>query len=123
MRPFTAGKRDWTKATVTKRYDERSYQVETDFGSYCRNRVYLRQLPSQQKQQQQITASQQPPQEDNLVHDQVHPNHSYSNSPMEPKADDCKESNHTEVRPATAQAVENPKRSHPKRTIERNLHI
>ena len=34
MRPFTLGKGDWTKATVTKRYDERSYQVETDFGSY-----------------------------------------------------------------------------------------
>ena len=117
MRPFTLGKRDWTKATVTKRYDERSYQVETDFGPYRRNRVDLRQLPSQPKQQQ-ITASQQPPQEENLVHDQAHPNHSYSNSPMEPKADDCKESNHTEVRPTTAQTVQTPKRFRPQRTIK-----
>ena len=46
MRPFTLEKRDWTKATVTKWYDERSYQVETDFGSYRRNRVDLKQLPS-----------------------------------------------------------------------------
>ena len=119
MRSFTLGKRDWTKATVTKRYDERSYQVETDFGSYRRNRVDLRQLPSQ-AQQQQITASQQPPQEENLVHDQVHPNHSYSNSLMEPMADDCKVSTHTEVRPA---AVQTPKRSRPQRTIKEPAYL
>ena len=50
MRPFRLGQKAWEKATVVKRYDERSYEVETDTGSYRRNRVDLKQQqPTPQK--------------------------------------------------------------------------
>ena len=42
MRPFTLGKKVWEKAMVTKRLDERSYEVETQAGIYQRNRVDLK---------------------------------------------------------------------------------
>ena len=42
MRPFRLGQKAWDKATVTKRYDERSYEVETDSRSYWRNRADLK---------------------------------------------------------------------------------
>ena len=42
MRPFKLGQKAWEKATVTKRYDERSYEIETDLGIYRRNRVDLK---------------------------------------------------------------------------------
>ena len=34
MRPFRLGKRVWEQATVAKRHDERSYEVETEKGTY-----------------------------------------------------------------------------------------
>ena len=43
MRPFRLGRKEWEKATVTKRYDERSYEVESTNGAYRRNRVDLKQ--------------------------------------------------------------------------------
>ena len=39
MRPFTLGKKQWDKAVVTQRLDERSYEVETDGSTYRKNRV------------------------------------------------------------------------------------
>ena len=43
MRPFRLGQKAWEKATVVKRCDQRSYEVETDTRSYRRNRVDLKQ--------------------------------------------------------------------------------
>ncbi|KAK2549086.1 Uncharacterized protein P5673_030588 [Acropora cervicornis] len=51
MRPFRLGQKEWEKATVTKRHDERSYEVESANGTYRRNRVDLKQQPSHQNQQ------------------------------------------------------------------------
>ena len=42
MRPFGLGQEVWQKATVTKQHDERSYEVESESGTYRRNRVDLR---------------------------------------------------------------------------------
>ena len=42
MRPFRLGRKAWDRATVVRRYDERSYEVETNTGNYRRNRVDLR---------------------------------------------------------------------------------
>ena len=39
MRPFRLGQQVWEQATVTKRHDERSYEVETEKGTYRRNRA------------------------------------------------------------------------------------
>ena len=45
MQPFILGKKEWQKAIVTSRLDERSYNVETPNGTYRRNRVHLRRTP------------------------------------------------------------------------------
>ena len=43
MTPFTLNKKEWKKAVVIRRLDERSYTVETaDGASYGRNRANLR---------------------------------------------------------------------------------
>ncbi|XP_072046783.1 adhesion G-protein coupled receptor G7-like [Amphiura filiformis] len=42
MKPLVRGNRTWEKAVVSERLDERSYLVETEKGSYRRNRVHLR---------------------------------------------------------------------------------
>ena len=42
MKPFVLGKKKWDKGVVTKRLDERSYEIMTDAGILRRNRVYLR---------------------------------------------------------------------------------
>ena len=42
MQPFRLGKKEWDKATVVRRLDQRSYEVETPSGVYRRNRVHLR---------------------------------------------------------------------------------
>ncbi len=42
MKPMVLGKKTWDKGVITKRLDERSYEVETDSGTLRRNRVYLR---------------------------------------------------------------------------------
>ena len=42
MPPFTRCKRKWDKAVVTHRLEKRSYEVETDCGSYRRNQVHLK---------------------------------------------------------------------------------
>ena len=42
MKPFQLGEKKLGKAIVNKRLDERSYEVETNSGTYRRNRVHLR---------------------------------------------------------------------------------
>ena len=43
MKPFRLGDKEWRKATVTSRLDERSYTVETPEGdTYRHNRVHLK---------------------------------------------------------------------------------
>ena len=42
MKPFQPGEKKWGKAIVNKRLDERSYEVETNSGTYRRNRAHLR---------------------------------------------------------------------------------
>lgn len=42
MQPFIKGRKEWRKAVVTQRLDERSYEVDTGNGTYRRNRVHLR---------------------------------------------------------------------------------
>lgn len=59
MRPFTLGWKAWEKATVTKRYDERSYEVESEKGTYRRNRVDLKEQPVPQRSLEQ-TPNQEP---------------------------------------------------------------
>ena len=51
MRPFRLGQKVWQKATVTKQHDERSYEVESESGTYRQNRVDLREQPTPQKSQ------------------------------------------------------------------------
>ena len=41
MRPFTLNRKTWERATVSKRLDERSYQVTKECATYRRNRVDL----------------------------------------------------------------------------------
>ena len=57
MRPFRLEQKTWEKATVVKRYDEQSCEVETDTGSYCQNRVDLKQ---QQPIPQKLTVISEP---------------------------------------------------------------
>ena len=40
---MTLGNKTWKKGVITKRLDERSYEVDTNEGTLRRNRVYLRQ--------------------------------------------------------------------------------
>ena len=42
MKPFQLGQKKWGKVIVNKMLDERSYEVETNSGTYRRNRVHLR---------------------------------------------------------------------------------
>ena len=43
MKPFQKhGRHEWKQAVVSKRLDERSYQVETATNTYRRNHVHLR---------------------------------------------------------------------------------
>lgn len=42
IKPMTLGNKVWKKGTVSKRLDERSYEVDTEDGTLRRNRVYLR---------------------------------------------------------------------------------
>lgn len=47
MKPFTLNQKEWQKATVTRRLDERSYEVETEKGNVRRNRVHLKEAEKQ----------------------------------------------------------------------------
>ena len=42
MRPFRIGQKQWEKAVVSERLDERSYTVETPSGTFRRNRIDLK---------------------------------------------------------------------------------
>lgn len=42
MKPYKMGDKEWKKAVVNKRLDERSYEIETPDGIYRRNWVYLK---------------------------------------------------------------------------------
>ena len=39
MKPFVKGRKEWQEATVTRRLDERSYEVENPAGTYRRNKA------------------------------------------------------------------------------------
>ncbi len=41
IKPFVRGQKEWRKGTVSKRLDERSYEVDTDQGTLRRNRRFL----------------------------------------------------------------------------------
>ena len=47
MQPFTKGKKTWDKAVVSKRLDQRSYEVVSDKGVYRRNRVHVKKTSEQ----------------------------------------------------------------------------
>ena len=57
MRPYTMGSKVWPKAVVSERLDERSSIVDTDKGSYRRNRVDIK----TQEEQPHIEPSEEPP--------------------------------------------------------------
>ena len=59
IRPFQLGKRVWEQATVAKRHDESSYEVETEKGTYRRNRADLREQPIPQRSPQRTPPVQQ----------------------------------------------------------------
>ena len=42
MKPFKLGEKKWNKGVIQHRLDERSYEVETDDGTYRRNRMHLK---------------------------------------------------------------------------------
>ena len=42
LKPYKLGQKEWQKGMVTKRLDERSYEVETTSGTLRRNRVHLK---------------------------------------------------------------------------------
>ena len=42
LKPFKLGEKKWNKGVIQHRLDERSYEVETDDGTYRRNRVHLK---------------------------------------------------------------------------------
>ena len=42
MKPFQLGEKKWGNAIVNTRLDERSYEIETNSGTYRRNRIHLR---------------------------------------------------------------------------------
>ena len=44
LRPYTFRKKKWVNGTITKRLDERSYEVESGDSLYRRNRVHLRKM-------------------------------------------------------------------------------
>ncbi|XP_048577670.1 uncharacterized protein K02A2.6-like [Nematostella vectensis] len=53
MRPFRLGKKEWDRATVRKRLDERSYEIETDDGTTLRRNhadIWMQQTPSPEDQ-------------------------------------------------------------------------
>ena len=62
MRPFALNGKTWEKASVSKRLDERSYEVETEDATYRRNRVDLRKI--QGANQEEITKHQVNPRND-----------------------------------------------------------
>ena len=41
MKPFQLGEKKWGKGNRQQTLDERSYEVETNIGTYRRNRVHL----------------------------------------------------------------------------------
>ena len=61
MKPFILGEKKWRKAIVTRRYDERSYQVDTGNGTYRRNRMHLRKSDETEPRSNQATATYTPP--------------------------------------------------------------
>lgn len=63
MRPFRLGQQVWEQATVTKRHDERSYEVETEKGTYRRNKADLQEQPTPQRSLQQTPSVKQTPEQ------------------------------------------------------------
>jgi len=51
MKPFVLGQKSWNKAEVTRRLDERSYEVKSAGGTYRRNRQHLVLTPKSTTQQ------------------------------------------------------------------------
>jgi predicted Fe-S protein YdhL (DUF1289 family) len=61
MRPFKLGLKTWDRATVSKRLDERSYMVETETGTYRRNRADLNKTATVKEPQIKIDLSNEVP--------------------------------------------------------------
>ena len=58
MKPFQKhGRHEWKQGVVSKRLDERSYQVETATNTYRRNRVHLRRSTEQPRSRSEHEAS------------------------------------------------------------------
>ena len=49
LQPFRLGRRDWSRGTIVKRLDERSYVVDTPTGVLRRNRQHLRKTREHQQ--------------------------------------------------------------------------
>ena len=52
LQPFRLGRKDWSRGTVVKRLDERSYVVDTPTGVLRRNRQHLRKTHERYEHQQ-----------------------------------------------------------------------
>ena len=50
MRPFRLGQKSWDRAIVKRRYDERSYEVETNRGNFRRSRADIKKTAEQDDQ-------------------------------------------------------------------------
>ena len=54
IKPCILGQKTWTRGTVNKRLDERSYEVETESGVLKRNRVYLNRTNENREQNDSV---------------------------------------------------------------------
>ena len=52
IKPMTLGNKIWKKGVVSKRLDERSYDVDTDEGTLRRNRVHLKKTNEKMEDEQ-----------------------------------------------------------------------
>ena len=53
-KPFRMGKKEWEKGVVRKRFDERSYEIETPSGTFRRSRIDLRKTSETQPEKQAL---------------------------------------------------------------------
>ena len=115
MRPFRLGKRVWEQAMVAKRHDERSYKVETEKGTYRRNRADLREQPIPQRSPQwtppvQQTSEQTPSDTPNKNQEKIQAG---ANSTQEASVQSG----------ANQQVVHAPAAQRPKRTVREPAHL
>jgi len=108
MKPLVQGQKNWQKAIVARRLDERSYVVETPTAIYRRNRVHLRKTqetpPTVPASQQQETLSKpnQNQQDTNIKTPQSSPKNqgkTTKNNPQEPRPMKTTRTSEQEPRP------------------------